>query len=431
MRNRFTNLGWLVTIVIAVIPVVICLAYQTVPITNDKTLLENLGKLTGLAGFALFTWSVILSARLKVFGRFFMGLDNMYRAHHIIACLGLVLILFHPMLLTSRYLLGSLISAYEFVKPSFESPFRFLGEFTLAWFMLLMLMVLFLKLQQKRFVLIMRIMGALVFLGFIHAYFVGGSDIGSILPLQIYMFGLVGLAAFVYVYRSIFHGNFQKFHEYSVGNIVHKGDIIELHLSAQQDSIDYLPGQFAFFKPEAKGVLGESHPFTISQAPDKNQLRFSIKQQGDFTNALSEIKPGQKVKIDAPYGSFSNHVVTAKRQVWVAGGIGVTPFLAMASALDGSQQVDLYYSLKNKSEAVYLDELQKDASKVKGLKVIPHFADQAGFLTAEVIFNQSAELKNAAFLICGPPAMMKALRSQLRSHGVPNKNIHTEEFSLQ
>lgn len=431
MRNRFTNLGWFITLIIALVPILFALVGHPQPPETTKTLLENLGKLCGLAGFALFTWSVILSARLKVFGRLFMGLDNMYRAHHIIACVGLVLILFHPMFLTSRYLLSSLISAYEFVKPSFESPFRFLGEFTLACFMLLMLMVLFLKLQQKRLVLIMRIMGALVFLGFIHAYLVGGSDISSILPLQIYMFGLVGLAAFVYVYRSIFHGNLQKYHEYSIGTITHKGDIIELHLSSQQESIDYLPGQFAFFKPEAKGILGESHPFTISQAPTKNQLRFSIKQQGDFTNALSEFKPGQKVKIDAPYGSFSNRVVTNQRQVWVAGGIGVTPFLAMASALERSQQIDLYYSLKNKSEAVYLDELQKDANKVKGLKVIPHFADQGGFLTAETIFNQSTDLSDAAFLICGPPAMMKALRSQLRSYGIPNKNIHTEEFSLQ
>src|SRR5689334_8364337 len=104
MRNRFTNLGWLVTIIIAIIPVGLWLLTQPTQWGTAKLVVENLGKLAGLSGLSLFAWSVILSARLKVFGRLFMGLDNMYRAHHLIGCMALILLLIHPMLLTTRYL---------------------------------------------------------------------------------------------------------------------------------------------------------------------------------------------------------------------------------------------------------------------------------------------------------------------------------------
>ncbi|MBI2798375.1 hypothetical protein HYX70_03740 [Candidatus Saccharibacteria bacterium] len=429
MRNRFTNLGWLATFVVAAIPILIWLIAQPTQWENTGQIIRNLGRLAGLGGLALFAWAVVLSARLKILGRLFMGLDNTYRAHHIIGCLALILLLIHPILLTTRYLLSSPISAYEFIKPSFASPLRLLGEVTLATFMSLMIIVLYINITQKRLIMVMRLLGALVFLGGIHAIFVGGSDISSLPLLQAYILTLLGLAAAVYIYRSLFHKSFSKFYDYTVDSIVHKGDIIELHLQSQSPIVKRLPGQFAFFKAEAKGLLGESHPFTMSSGPAQ-ALRFSIKQVGDFTKNLSTLKLGQNVKIDAPYGTFSNQIVTNKRQVWVAGGIGLTPFLSMTASLNNDQQVDLYYSTKKKTEAVYLDELQKAAKDHKNLRLIPWATDRAGFLTAEAIFKQSKNLDNAAFMVCGPPPMMKVLRAQLKTKGIANKNIHTEEFSL-
>lgn len=161
-------------------------------------------------------------------------------------------------------------------------------------------------------------------------------------------------------------------------------------------------------------------------------MRFSIKQLGDYTNAVSDLSENTEILIDAPYGTFSNQIVNAPRQIWVAGGIGITPFLAMSASLTGTgQKVDLYYSCKNQAEAVYLDELQKNAKQYDSLTLIPFFTDTAGFLTAEYIQAHSTGLGAATqYLVCGPPTMMKAMRSQLRSLGVPNRSIHTEEFSL-
>lgn len=431
MRNRFTNLGWLITIIIALVPIVIWLVSQPTDWSTTKLIVENLGKLCGLAGLALFCWSVILSARLKIFDKLFLGLDNMYRAHHLIACWALILLLIHPMLLTTRYLLSSPISAYEFLKPSFESPFRFLGEFTLACFMGLMAIVLYFNIRYKQFVLTMKLLGALVFLGGIHAIFVGGSDITTLLPLQVYILGLLALAASVYVYRSLVHKGFHKYYNYTVQSAQQKGEIIELHLTPIQAEAPHMPGQFAFLKLETKGELNQSHPFTISSHPSLPGLRFSIKQVGDFTKALSNVQKGTTAIVDGGYGTFSNTVVHTPRQVWVAGGIGITPFLAMAKQIPKDQKVDLFYSLKSKTEAVYLDELSADVKANPNLRLHTWYSDSQGLLSAEEVSRQAGNVHDATYFVCGPPAMMKALRKQFNHLGVKNSHIQTEEFSLE
>lgn len=430
MRNRYTNLGWLTTIVVAILPIIIWLTTQQTDWSSSKLIVENLGKLAGLAGLSLFAFNVILSARLKLYDKLFLGLDNTYRAHHIIGSTAFILLLIHPMLITTRYLLSSPIAAYEFLKPAIESPFKTLGSFTLGLMIVAMIVTLYVWVKQETFVKVQRILGLLLFLGGIHAIFVGGSDVRSLFWLQLYILTLLTLSAAVYIYRSLFHKNFHKYYDYKISNVVHKNDIIELHMAPTDKKLDYLPGQFAFVKLDQKGVLGEIHPFSISSNPAAQNLRFSIKQLGDYTGLLSDVKAGQSVKVDGPYGTFSNKVVNNNDQVWVAGGIGVTPFLAMAANLDDSQKVTMFYSVKTANEAVYKQDLQEIAKQKTNFRLIVIESDKDGMLTSEIILSKSKTTSETTYMICGPGAMMKALRSQLRTGGVANKNIHTEEFSL-
>lgn len=431
MRNRFTNLGWLLTVLIATMPILIWLLTQPTDWSSTKLILENLGKLAGLAGISLFAWNVILSARLKIYDKLFLGLDNTYRAHHLIGCITIILLMIHPMLIAARYLVVSPIAAYEFIKPSLASPFKIAGSITLFSMMAIMFVVLFINIKYRWFIMLQRILGALLFLGGIHAIFVGGSDINSLIGLQIYIIGLLILAASVYIYRSIVHKSFHKFLSYKVDLVTPKGDVTEICMSAVDEPINQLPGQFAFIKFETPGVLGESHPFTISAPPQAGKLRFSVKNLGDYTAAFSKLQVGTIAKIDGPYGTFSNKVINKPRQVWVAGGIGITPFLAMAGSLSGDQQIDLYYSTRTKQEAVYLSELQNLAKGKSNLILHPFVTDDQGFLSADYIFKASRNLDDAAFLVCGPPGMMRAMRKQLRAKGVKSHNIHTEEFKLK
>lgn len=431
MRNRYTNLGWFITILIAITPVALWLLAAPVPWNTTKNVFENLGKLAGLAGMALFAWNVILSARLKIYNKLFMGLDNTYRAHHIIGSSAFILLLMHPVFITYRYFLSSPISAFEFVKPGLESPFKTLGTLTLVGMILAMVITLYLNVKYERFVLAQRVLGLLLFIGGIHAVFVGGTDLrGGVGSLSIYFFVLILVSAMVYVYRSIMHGNFSKYYNYTVSEVIHMGDVYELVLTTNDAPMKYLPGQFAFIKFEADGILGQTHPFSMSSDPSGKTLRFGIKTLGDYTELLAKVEKGQRVKVDGPYGTFSNKIVKNHRQVWIAGGIGITPFMAMARSLDDSQKVDLYYSTKTAKEAVYLDELKSIASKKPNLRIIPFDAEKQGFMTIDYVFKNSEKLDDANFMICGPGGMMKAMRAQLKANGVSKKNINTEEFNL-
>ena len=436
MRNRYTNLGWLITILVAIIPVALWLAAMPSQWNTPKLIFDNIGRLAGLAGMSLFAWNVILSARLKIYNKLFMGLDNTYRAHHIIGSLAYILLLIHPVAIAYRYFLSSPMAAFEFLKPSFASPFSALGSITLFSMSALMLVTLYMNVKYERFVLAQRLLGLLLFFGAIHAIFVGSSDLGinsGLLALQAYIFGLIILAGVVYVYRSIFHGNFSKYYQYSLASVTSFGDIYELKLTPIGKPMAYLPGQFAFIKAEADGVLGQSHPFSMSGASTDTgepAIKFGIKSLGDYTKLMAEAKVGLKIKVDGPYGTFSNKVILNRRQIWVAGGIGITPFVAMAEALDDSQRVDLYYSTKTAQEAAYLPKLKQIARFKTNLTIIPFTANTNGFLTADYIFKTSSDLTGAIFMICGPQLMMTNLKEQLKAMGVINKNINTEEFYL-
>ena len=432
MRNKYTNFGWLVTVIVAIIPIVLWQIALPTPWDTPKNIAENIGRLAGLAGMALFAWNVILSARLKIYNKLFLGLDNTYRAHHIIGSSAFILLLLHPVFITYRYFLSSPASAYEFIKPNLSSPFRLVGSLALGLMMLLMIITLYINIKYEWFVMTQRVLGLVLFLGGIHAIFVGGSNLkGGVMSLTVYFAILLALAGLVYVYRSIFHGSFHRYFDYTIAKVVQRGNgIYDLVLKPNSKQIDFKPGQFAFIKLNTSGLLGQVHPFSMSSAPDEKLLTFGIKDLGEYTKRLGEVAEGLQVKIDGPYGTFSNQIVKNKRQVWIAGGIGITPFLAMSKALGSEQEVDLYYSVKTASEAVYLEDLRKVAKARSNLKIIPFAADKQGFITADYIFKTSRDLDDANFMICGPGPLMKALKLQLKARGVAKRNINTEEFNL-
>lgn len=432
MRNRYTNLGWLVSILVALTPIALWMIAMPTTWDGAKNTFENIGRLAGLAGMALFAWNVILSARLKIYNKLFLGLDNTYRAHHIIGSTAFILLLIHPVMIAYRYFLSSPASAYEFIKPSLASPFRLIGTIALGLMMLLMIITLYINVKYEWFVMTQRLLGLVLFIGGVHAIFVGGSSLrGGVLSLTIYFGLLLALAALVYIYRSLFHGSFHKYYDYRIEKIVQRGSgIYDLILSPASKQMQFKPGQFAFLKIEADGLLGQVHPFSMSSTVSDKFLTFGIKNLGDYTTELGKITGPLKVKVDGPYGTFSNTIVKNQRQIWIAGGIGITPFLAMAKQLGEGQQVDLYYSVKSPNEAVYSSELHRISKSNKNLRVIDYDTEKLGLITADYVFEHSKNLGDANFMICGPGPMMWSLKSQLKKKGIKKRNINTEEFNL-
>lgn len=388
---------------------------------------DVIARWAGLAGLTLLSVNVILSARLKLLGRLFHGLDKMYCVHHIIGCLTLLSLLLHANLLILINADISLLAGYKFITNTSDLGL-IAGRFGLLTLVSAMIVVLYFKVKYQWFILAQRIMGVVVFIGGYHALFVQGSDVRRITPLFIYMSLIGGLAAVVYIYRSIFHHKFHKTFDYIVESIDLKGLVTVIYLSPVKEKLQYYAGQFAFVTFYSGGVPTEQHPFTISSGSSEGNLIFSIKQVGDYTSLLPKLKPGDIAKIDGPYGQFSYMKIGGTHQTWIAGGIGITPFLSMARSLSSHIRIDLYYSVRQPHEAIFLDELKEIAAQNRSFNVIPVYTDKGGLLTAEAIKTRTGLGKEV--LLCGPPIMMKSLKKQLVALGVKKSNIHHEEFSL-
>src|SRR3989338_9767935 len=104
----------------------------------------------------------------------------------------------------------------------------------------------------------------------------------------------------------------------------------------------------------------------------------------------------------------------------VNGGIGITLFMSMVESLssDFSQHIDLYYSLKNERESMFIDKLQNLSRSNPQFKFTYIFSDQVGHLTAEAIMNKTEDITSKEIFICGPKSMMKSLKEQFIKKGV-------------
>ena len=201
-------------------------------------------------------------------------------------------------------------------------------------------------------------------------------------------------------------------------------------------------GQFAFVRN--LGDKESPHPFTIASAWDasNHQLRLLIKNLGDYTCQLAEhFKAGDQVRIEGPYGRFT-FADDAPAQIWVAAGIGITPFMARLEELARAEQqgqrhspqtspqtIDLFYCYRDMEQEL-LTQLQHHAQAAQVHLHLWHTATQ-GRLTGEHVRNQVANWKQASVWFCGVSAFGEALQRDLRAHGLPAERFHQELFEMR
>lgn len=193
------------------------------------------------------------------------------------------------------------------------------------------------------------------------------------------------------------------------------------------------PGQFLFID---FGQRGEgAHPFTIASAwnAQYGTLTLAIKALGDFTATLSDrLQAGQRVTLEGPYGSFDFGTSrdAAAPQVWIAGGIGVTPFLAKlderASQPTPAAETDLFYCTRS---AIGFPERLAERCHAAGVRLHHRQTDHEGPLDPADV---AACLKSGSSVwFCGPAAWGAALAQTLTGNGLPREAFHREAFDFR
>jgi len=209
--------------------------------------------------------------------------------------------------------------------------------------------------------------------------------------------------------------------------------LVDVVLEVPGKGFSHQAGQFAFvtFSPDEG-----PHPFTIaSSGKNPNAVRFAIKALGDYTNTLPErLHAGQQAVIEGPYGQFTFNSSHAK-QVWVAGGIGVTPFMAKleALALEGRKvphPVDFWYCTGTAQDAVFPRDLEA-LCRQTGVTLHRMRADEKQYLNATTIKKTVRDLNDTSVWFCGPARFANALREGLKTFGLPVQNFHNERFDMR
>lgn len=205
--------------------------------------------------------------------------------------------------------------------------------------------------------------------------------------------------------------------------------------------IRFAPGQFAWIKLAHSPFTLEEHPFSFSSSAERSdRLEFGIKALGDFSGAVGEIPVGTRAFLDGPHGAFSIDRYAAVGYVFVAGGVGITPFMSFLRTMadrGDPRPVLLIYAEKSWEDVAYRDELGEleeklDLETVYVLEDAPEgWEGETGFVTGDLLEECLPREKFARFcFVCGPPAMMDAVHTALLEHGVPEAHIQMEKFAL-
>ena len=416
----------------------------------EEPVLRFLGQLVGAEAVLMFSIGLVLVSTLPWVEQYFDGIDRAAIWHRRLAIVGTLLLPLHILLtqangttvgvpLGAVGMIGLAGLAVWAVLPRWQSvaPVPLRGLVVAAKDLPVVREVRAVFGGYDRWRALHRTTGLFVAAGFLHGLldgpiFGGGRDAppaGSpVLRWSYVVIGGIGVA--FYVYRELFAHLFQSLHDYQVHAVTPLGQgLVEVALTPIGRPVRFLPGQFAMVYLEAKDGW-HRHPFTISSAPQERTVRFTIKALGDWTSRLGElVEPGMPAVIGGPHGRFS-HLRGTRRQVWVAGGVGVAPFLSWLRAMRGPlpHRVDFFYSADG--EAPFADEVRAAAGRDPGLVV--HLVDTRvqGRLTVDRVLDavDPAELRDLSVFMCGPEPMLRAFTAGLREAGVPKRRIHREHF---
>jgi predicted ferric reductase len=252
-------------------------------------------------------------------------------------------------------------------------------------------------------------------------------------PVGIYVLAFCILGVVCYLYTLLPYGTLRARHAYRVSDIRETGDAFAVTLTPERKGIRHRPGQFTFVSFAAPG-LREPHAFTISAAPRDGAVRFTIKKLGDYTSRLAKhLKVGDRAQLDGAYGHFQrrNHGGT---DIWIAGGIGITPFAAFAETFQdcGSRPAHLFHCVRNAAAAAHRAELEELAQRDGNFSYHLIEGDKRSRLTVqEIVETVGEEAANLRVYFCGPEAMRKAMLEDFRRAGLRAAHFHYEEFEIR
>lgn len=391
-------------------------------------ILYLIGQWSGFLALVSLAFLIFSGDTARFTDRFF-GLDRIIKFQRKFSFLSFSFLFLHPIL----FILSGQSFANYFIPAFYTLPLAF-GTLAFYVFIAVMLFSYFYKrISYKAWQYIHVLTYFLFFAALYHAFFWGShSDELFFIISYIILIVAVILGA---VYRTLYKIREKHF---GIGEVIsvkwESDDVFTVSIRTKK-ALNFRAGQFCFLRLSGHKLYAR-HPFTISSAPQDNDLSFTVKNTGRFTAVLSSLKEGDKINIDGPFGRF---VERAGREelVFIAGGVGITPFHSLIRDLlkkNSKVKIVLIYCVKKEKDLVFRTEFDAlKSNRFNSTYVLSREDNNCqgvchGLLSEEIVKTSLSGMKAPLFYICGPVPLKQKAQEIIKSLGFSKKDIIVEDF---
>jgi len=210
------------------------------------------------------------------------------------------------------------------------------------------------------------------------------------------------------------------------------------------EEVDFQPGQYFWVEllnPPYDDEKGPRRHISVVSSPTERGILALATRLRDsaFKRSLAELPEGAEVDVEQPKGSFLLPEDTGRHCVFLAGGIGITPFRSMLRYIADKgldYEVTLVYSNRDRESTAFFEELQELESRIPRLRVVFTMDEDANWegesrrISPEMLEDVLGdELSSFRFMIAGPPGMAKAVEASLLEAGIPEEQVQSDSFS--
>ncbi|NMF90261.1 ferredoxin reductase family protein [Aromatoleum petrolei] len=399
--------------------------------------------LSGVLGIGLMSLAMVLATRPAALERPLGGMDRIFRLHKWAGILAAVFAALHWLIEMSDDLLESAFGKtgqvpeahFGALLENLRDAGEELGEFAIYLVLGMIILSLWKRFPYKFWRYLHRAMPVLYLLLAFHAAVLAPPDYWA-RPIGWLMGGLLAAGAAASVLALT--GRIGRDRRVSgvVSSVASPApDITEVTCRLDAGWKGHRAGQFAFIGFDR---IEGAHPFTIASADRGDQtVTFEIKALGDYTRRLAtRVAVGQPVTVEGPYGRFVlERQDRNARQIWIAGGIGITPFLSWLDALraapDSAAQAELHYSTRNASHDPFVERLQRLCGRLPSVELHIHDTSAGATLTPEQLAASLPQAGRTEVWFCGPRPFGDQLEAGLAAIWGRRLRFRREAFEMR
>jgi predicted ferric reductase len=398
-------------------------------------LLSAAGRLAGFAGTYFMLIMVVLIARLPWLESS-VGQDRLVRWHRQLAPWAIGLITAHVVLITLGYAQASSTGALRELWVLVTS-YRDMLAATVGFGLLIMAGISSYRHVRRR----LRyetwwVIHLYLYLGlamaFAHQIFTGVSFIGHPLVRALWIVVWAATAGLVLVYRVAQPAWRSLRHQLRVVEVRQEapGVVSVVCQGRHLDRLAVSGGQFFHWHFLTKGMWWQGHPYSLSALPRPPYIRVTIKGLGDQSRAAAGLRPGTRVAIEGPYGTFTDHARLREGVALFAAGVGITPVRALLEDLPAGVDVVVVVRASTPADLVHRDEVAALVKQRRGrLQEIVGSRHKVR-LNARVLRSLVPDIAYRDVYICGPGGFTAEIADAAQQLGAEAEQIHTETFGF-